>query len=93
MVVQKTLDNLKERPKEDKQAVALGAAGTVVLILLIGWAFLFFRSLGTQNNMIQQDDTYTNIVDTGSTPVQQTGVRYNTNGADQFGAPPETSPQ
>lgn len=45
MVVQKTLDNLKEKPKDEKVAVAGGIAVTVVLILLIAWALFFFRNI------------------------------------------------
>lgn len=45
MVVQKTIDNLKERPKDEKTAVAGGIAITVVLILFIGWGFLFIKKI------------------------------------------------
>lgn len=45
MVVQKTIDNLKQGPKEDKVAVASGIAITVVVVLLVVWAFFFFRSI------------------------------------------------
>jgi len=48
MVVQRTIDNLKDRPKDERQAVALGTAGAVVLILLVGWAFFFLKSLRTE---------------------------------------------
>ncbi len=45
MAVQKTLDNLKQGPKEDKVAVAGGIAITVVVVLLVAWGILFFRSI------------------------------------------------
>lgn len=45
MVVQKTIDNLKQGPKEDKVAVAGGIAISVVAILLIAWALFFFRNI------------------------------------------------
>ena len=45
MVVQKTLDNLKERPKDEKTAVATGISVVVVAILLIGWGFWFVSNL------------------------------------------------
>lgn len=45
MVVQKTIDNLKERPHDEKKAVAGGIAIMVVIILIIGWGFLFLRKI------------------------------------------------
>ena len=45
MVVQKTLDNLKERPHDEKKAVAGGIAIMVVVVLLVGWGFLFLRKI------------------------------------------------
>ncbi len=47
MVVQKTIDNLKDRPHEDKKVVASGIAIFVVVILFIGWGFLFLRKIQT----------------------------------------------
>jgi hypothetical protein len=50
MVVQKTIDNLKDRPKDERKVVAGGVAIAVIAILLIGWAVLFLRNIqnGTQ---------------------------------------------
>jgi hypothetical protein len=45
MVVQKTIDSLKEKPHEEKKVVAGGIAVAVVLVLLIGWGFLFLRKI------------------------------------------------
>ena len=45
MVVQSTIDNLKEKPHDEKKAVASGIAIGVVIILLIGWGFLFLRKI------------------------------------------------
>ena len=45
MVIQKTVDNLKERPKDERKAVAAGLAITIMGILFFGWAFLFFKKL------------------------------------------------
>lgn len=45
MVVQKTINNLKKGPKEDKVVVAGGIAISVVVILLVAWAIFFLRSV------------------------------------------------
>ncbi len=45
MVVGKAIDNLKEQPHEDRKAVAGGIAVAVVVVLLVGWAFLFLRNI------------------------------------------------
>lgn len=50
MVIQKTINNLKDKPKDERKAVAGGIAIAVVAILFIGWTFFFFKSIqrGTQ---------------------------------------------
>ncbi|MBI2610786.1 hypothetical protein HYW60_02530 [Candidatus Kaiserbacteria bacterium] len=45
MVIQKAVDNLKDKPKDEKKAIAGGIAIAVVLILLIGWTLLFFKKI------------------------------------------------
>ena len=45
MVVQRTLDNLKDKPHDEKKAVAGGIAIAIVVILLVGWGFLFLRKI------------------------------------------------
>ncbi len=45
MVVQKTFNNLKDGPKEDKVAVASGIAISVVVVLLGAWAIYFFHNI------------------------------------------------
>jgi hypothetical protein len=45
MVIQRTIDNLKDKPHEEKKVVAGGIAIAVVVVLLVGWAFFFLRSI------------------------------------------------
>lgn len=45
MALRKTVDNLKQKPAEDKRVVASGVAIAVVLVLFIGWGFLFLKKL------------------------------------------------
>jgi len=51
VVVQKTINNLKDRPKDERKTVAGGIAILVVVVLLAAWAILFFKRIqaGTQN--------------------------------------------
>lgn len=55
MVLQKTVDNLKERSKDERQVVAGGVAVTVVAILLVGWAVLFFKRVQSGSQQINFD--------------------------------------
>ncbi len=45
MVVQKTINNLKDRPKDEKTAVAGGVATLVVILLLIGYGIWFVSNI------------------------------------------------
>lgn len=45
MVVQKTINNLKQGPKEDKVAVASGIAISVVVVLFVAWGIYFFHKI------------------------------------------------
>ena len=45
MVLQGAVDNLKDKPHDEKKAVATGIAVGVVVVLLIGWGFLFLRKI------------------------------------------------
>lgn len=92
MVVQKTINNLKDRPKEERQVVAVGAAGIIVLILLVGWAFFFLKSIRREQSAIQSAVDIPQ--DGGAAPVQQTGTTYDSfQGSDQFGRPSNTADQ
>ncbi len=45
MVVQKTIDNLKDKPKDERKALAGGIAFAVVILLFFAWAFFFFKKI------------------------------------------------
>lgn len=55
MVVQRTIDNLKDRPQDERKAVAGGIAIAVVAILFIGWAILFFKKVASGEQQINFD--------------------------------------
>jgi hypothetical protein len=59
MVIQKTIENLRERSEEERRTVALTIAIAVVVVLLIGWTIFFlsgFRSL-----QVPSDNVYVDI--------------------------------
>lgn len=45
MVIQKSIDNLKQKPKEDRTAVASSISIAVAAILFIAWAIYFFHKI------------------------------------------------
>lgn len=69
MVVQKTINNLKQGPKEDKVVVAGGVAISVVVVLLAAWAIFFFRNVqknSQQLNLsggVQDEFNFSNVRD------------------------------
>lgn len=55
MVIQKTVNNLKDRPKDDRKAVAGGIAIFVIVVLLIAWAILFFKRIQSGAQQVNLD--------------------------------------
>ncbi|MEK7132533.1 MAG: hypothetical protein AAB830_00620 [Patescibacteria group bacterium] len=54
MVLQKAVDNLKNRPKDERKAVAGGIAVLIVAILLVGWIVHFFKKIQSGGVQIEQ---------------------------------------
>jgi fatty acid desaturase len=44
MVVQRTIEHLKTRPKEDRRAVATTLAFAVSLVIFAAWSYYFVRT-------------------------------------------------
>jgi len=55
MVVQKTINNLKDRPKDERKAVAGGIAIFVISVLLIAWAIFFFKRIQSGQQQVNLD--------------------------------------
>jgi hypothetical protein len=53
MVLQKAVDNLKERPKEDKKVVAGSIAIMVIAVLFFGWAILFLKKIQSGDQQLE----------------------------------------
>lgn len=47
MVVRRTIEHLKTRPKEERTAFAASVSIVVVVILFVGWIIYFFHSIAT----------------------------------------------
>jgi hypothetical protein len=45
--MKKTIDDLKVKPKEERTAVAGSIAVMVVVLLLVGWGFVFLKKLSS----------------------------------------------
>jgi hypothetical protein len=46
MVLRRTIEDLRERPHEERTALAASIAIGVVAVLLVGWLIYFFHSIG-----------------------------------------------
>jgi hypothetical protein len=55
MVVQRTIDNLKGRPEDERKAVAGGLAIFVIIMLIIVWGIFFFRNIQNGSRGIDFD--------------------------------------
>lgn len=59
--MKQVVDGLKDRPKDEKQAVAGGVAIFIVTIIFIAWAFFFFKKIARGGDVnipfggVQQD--------------------------------------
>lgn len=86
MALQQHVDKLKDRPKDERQVVAISTAGAVVLILIVVWAFYFLKSLRAEQTA--SGAVYDIPTDTAQVQVTQTYQTYDTNPRkDQFGLP------
>lgn len=56
MVLQKTVESLKSRPRHERRAIARLAALAVVAVLFIGWVILFFNNIRANGIQIQPID-------------------------------------
>ena len=95
MVLQSAVDNLKDKPHDEKKAVASGIAIGVVIILLVGWGFLFLRKIqkGTmptlQGSAVPQDQIDSSFIK----QTQQQINQYYQNSQDQLKDIRDTSAQ
>ena len=73
VVVQRTIDNLKERPKHERKAVASSIAIGLIIMLLLGWAIVFFSRIRSATQ-----DSNTQDQSSSAVPVQTNPITTNT---------------
>ena len=73
MVLQRTIENLRERPNEERRAVAFGIALVAMLALFLGWAVFFFRSLEGEAQIQQVGAAYNDAVQSAQSAYDKTG--------------------
>lgn len=79
MVVQKAVDDLKERPHDERKAVAGGIAIFVIVILLGAWAMLFFKRIQSGAQQVSLDSGAQNEFNpAGTIQAQQEIKDFNT---------------
>jgi hypothetical protein len=71
VVLQRTIDNLRERPKHERQAVAFWISIAVVIVLIIAWGIFFIRSIDS-TNLLPVNDAYSQAVQQVQTQQNQT---------------------
>jgi hypothetical protein len=91
VVVQRTIDNLKDRPKHERKAVASSIAIGLIVILLLGWAIVFFSRIRSdvQDSNIQDQAASTAPAPTNpiTTNTYRTDAQIQQQAQDQFQAP------
>lgn len=53
MVTESPLEHLRDKPKEEKSAVAGGIAIAVIVVLVLGWAIMFVRRVQNSSQQLQ----------------------------------------
>jgi len=54
-MVQQTINNLKERPKDERKTVAGGIAIMVIVVLMAAWMILFFKKIQSGSQQVNLD--------------------------------------
>ena len=55
MVLQQSINKLKEGPDEHKQMAAIGGAGLVVLLLIVAWGYIFIKRIQNERFITPAD--------------------------------------
>jgi len=69
--MRKIIERLRERPHEERRAVAAGVALSTVGVLFIGWGFSFVQGLGNGASVVAQNPAPNPITNTASVQTSQ----------------------
>ena len=78
-MVQQTINNLKDRPKDERKAVASGIAITVIVVLLAAWGILFLKKIQSGSQKVNLDFGAQNEFNPSAVQQAQTTIQ-NSNG-------------
>ena|SRR3989344_3355222 len=57
MVIQRAVNHLRERPKDEKKVVAGGIAILVIVVLFFVWSILFLKKIQNGNQSFERNTT------------------------------------
>ncbi len=69
MLIQRTVEKLRERPEHERAAVAASIAIGVVLILIVGWVAVFLHGFGSGGTAVATNPSVAITPPTSSTAV------------------------
>jgi len=71
VVLQRTIENLRDRPKHERRAVAFWIAIAVIVVLFVAWGIFFVSTLNS-NTLQPVNDAYNQAVQQVQTQQDQT---------------------
>lgn len=77
MVLQRTIENLRDRPKHEREAVAFWIAVAIVVVLTLAWGVYFFRN-ASPPNLSPVNNAYTEAVNQLNTAREEIPTAGNT---------------
>jgi hypothetical protein len=74
MVVQRTIESLRQRSREDRQAVATTVAFATAGVILIVWTFFFLRTFNPEPLTTGAQQVYTATANAAAGSIEVNGI-------------------